>query len=309
VPLERITTLSMASSLGQISDITGADPWSDDATSLCVWYRGGAFEYVCFGWEDEHPEHIISFDFHCSEANDSAVAIKAWMDHYFGNRLAWGDGYSFHWASSYINSDADLTYIGARVDPDDDKDWEYRIELYWSVILAATLGQDIGVQEATRRQWLGQGYTFASLAKFDPTDNVDEAQRSVPSRFPGAYKERNGSSWTIPIDHPWFVEAELTWDNSKGGKLERAWMTPVPGDKFTHQKTIRNCISKEFGKSEHHEQDHLAKTYWYSWNPKGTGSIDLHDHGLSVHVTDYYSKNASKSQWKKTMKRLDRCKP
>lgn len=305
-PFETIASLSMASTLEEIAEATRHEAWSEG--SLCVYTKGGTIDYVCFGWHDDHPDHVKDFNIYFTEENPNAEAVKLWLDHYLGPRLHWSDsGYQMYWAGSHVHSADDMSHMGFYVDPDRDEGWETRIEWYWAVAIASVMGQQLEIPEDTRRRWLAQGYTPDQLAKLDVTDTVDEAQRSVPKRFPGAISDDHGESWTIPVDHPWIGEANFYYDNSEGGPLEYVYMTPIADNEFTHQKSLRNCISKQFGKSEHQKTDHLGKKFTYRWEPSGMSSIDLREHGLWVYLTDWQNKNASPSQWKKLMNSIDDC--
>ena len=288
---------------------------SDDEGYLVAYLRKGSpYDYVVFNWDDEYPDHIESFGFHSSEANDQMPVVVQWLRFYLGRRLTTDaeGALNWRWAAAQLWISADMTTINYSASPGDDPHWKYRTQLMWSVILASSLGQDLGLDSTVRKQWLATGYTVAEVGELDITMDVDRAKTAVVQQFPGTHEDLFiGLSFEIPLDHPWFRSLEVEWRNEKGGRMTDADLWPSLGhSEFPHRLEIVRCLEAVYGDAEEDVVDHLKGDVNYEWDPSGLSYFRLHDHMLAIYAWEsgWRNDNApSHKAWRKLMRTLDGC--
>jgi hypothetical protein len=313
VPMERLAALDIGSDNAAVALALGlaADEEGDD---LYVPLRGNGFDYAVLQWPDAHPERVSSFYFYASEGNPDIAAVLASLEHSLGRRLEAdreGDGTRYwRWAGAHINISTDGTHMGFSVDPEDDPHWAYRAELLWSVALAAAQGQALELQPDTRKAWLAHGYPISALAQLDLRYEVDGARAYVPATFPGAHEEIFiDLDFTIPLDHLWFGEVELSWANEAGGALEDASLHPVPGlQHLADQDAVQRCLDQALGRGERRVQDHLAGTWSAGWELRDGTWLNLSQYGLDIHLDGWNGEGKDKSaSWRRIVAALDGC--
>ena len=104
-------------------------------------------------------------------------------------------------------------------------------------------------------------YELASLLRINATTvDVDGAQAHMLALFPTVAAERSsvGLAFKVPLNDPWFKEAELSWSNEKSGMLKSMALRPAGEGWFRNQKEIADCLAKSLGKPKEQEIDHLS---------------------------------------------------
>lgn len=107
-----------------------------------------------------------------------------------------------------------------------------------------------------------------ALLGINTTVDIDGSRAHLLGLFPTISSERVAGdlSYTVPLSHPWFREAELRWKNERAGKLATIGFRPPLGDtKLKNQKEISECLTRGLGKPEVREIDHLAGELSYFW--------------------------------------------
>jgi hypothetical protein len=305
-----VATLSMASTIEQVCEATGADAYSE--TSVCIYYSGGVWDYVCLTWDEDLPEHVQSFSFHSSHEDDAGTAgVADLLGSNLGRRFyVDGDGaLSWGWAGAWLHGDHERTFLSVSSDPESDDGWRVRMALLWAAVVGANLGNQTDVDEVTARQWLGQGYRPLALATLDITIDVDQASSQVTATVPGAVESRwSGLTFEVPIDHPQLGGLDLGWANAAGGKVDSISFDPPPGrDAFPDQAALQACITAIFGPPEDLELDHLAGTRYQMWEPEGLASVHLYPTYLSVSAWSWHGDPPSNATWTKLLRALDSC--
>lgn len=111
-------------------------------------------------------------------------------------------------------------------------------------------------------------YPLRSLLGVSTAVDIDGSKSHMLGLFPSIASKRHGDElrYVVPLDHPWFSEAELGWKNERAGKLTSVSFRPPDGvDKFENQPEIGDCLAKGLGKGEVRETDHLAGEKSYFW--------------------------------------------
>lgn len=111
-------------------------------------------------------------------------------------------------------------------------------------------------------------YPMRALLGINTSVDIDGSRAHLLELFPTIESERVAGdlSYTVPLSHPWFREAELRWKNERAGKLATVGFRPPLGDsKLNNQKEISECLTRGLGKPEVREIDHLAGEVSYFW--------------------------------------------
>jgi ribosomal protein S27E len=287
VSMESLAALDLGGDNAAVAAALGLTP-DEDGDDLHVPLRGSGFDYAYLRWSEEAPRRVVGFNFYASEGHPELAAVLSSLEHSLGRRLEPArDGYRYwHWADAHINVALDGTHMGFQVDPEDDIHWQYRAKLLWTVALAAAQGQPMDLSGDVRRAWLAQGHALSKLGDLDLRYDTDGARAYVPSTFPGAHEEIFiDLSFTVPLDHPWFREIELSWPNEAGGTMEGASLRPPPGQQhLADQLAVKRCLDSALGQGERRVQDHLAGTWSASWQTPGGPWLNLSEYGVDIHL-------------------------
>jgi hypothetical protein len=122
-------------------------------------------------------------------------------------------------------------------------------------------------------------YPLSSLLGISSAIDIDGSKAHLQGLFPtvGSNRVADQLRYAIPLSHPWFGVAELSWKNERAGKLATVAFRPPRGDqKLKNPKEIADCLSKGLGKPEVREIDHLAGDVSYFWGrhfPKAWANV------------------------------------
>jgi len=286
VSIETLASVSLEADNATIAAALGLAP-DDEGDDLHIPLRGSDFDYAFLRWEDGYPDHVASFGFYAGDGHPSPTTLLAALDASLGRRLEpETDGYRYwRWAESHVNVSVDGSHLGAHSDPGDDSHWAYRTRLLWSVTLAAASGHPLELEPTTRKAWLAHGYSLGELGAMDLAQDVDSAAAYMRATFPGSYAETFISlDIEVPLTHPWFGSAELSWENSPDGPLETTRLSPIPGAQtFPDQAAIHRCLDSAVGPGERRVDDHLAGTWSVSWERPGETWANLNRYALNIH--------------------------
>jgi len=112
------------------------------------------------------------------------------------------------------------------------------------------------------------GYPLRSLLGTSTLVDIDGSRTHLLGLFPTIESSRVADQlrYVVPLDHPWFSQAELSWKNEKAGKLVSVgFRPPVSKAKLENQKEIADCLARGLGKPEVRELDHLSGELSYFW--------------------------------------------
>jgi hypothetical protein len=112
-------------------------------------------------------------------------------------------------------------------------------------------------------------YALRSLLGIDATVDIDASRAHLRALFPSIESTQIAGQlrYIVPLDHPWFGEAQLSWKNERRGRLATVGFRPPLGnDKLQNQKQIADCLGQGLGKPEVRETDHLAGELSYFWS-------------------------------------------
>lgn len=93
-------------------------------------------------------------------------------------------------------------------------------------------------------------HPLRSLLVIDTKVDIDGSSLHLLGHFPSAESTRIAGElrFSVPLDHPWFGIAQLSWKNERRGKLTTVGFKPPLGDeKLKNQKEIADCLSKGLG--------------------------------------------------------------
>jgi hypothetical protein len=311
VPMSTLVTLDLTADNATVAAALGLNP-DEDGDDLFVPLRGSDFDYAYLWWDDDHPEHVGSFGLYASEGHPNFAPVITSLEASLGRRLEpEADGYRYwRWAGAHVNVTMDGSHLGVRSDPDDDSHWAYRTRLLWSVVMAAAGGAPLDVEPTTRQAWLAHGYDLDTLAAMELGYDVDGARAYMAAAFPGVHAEVfSGLDFEIPLAHPWFGQAELSWPNERGGTLATAYLRPPPGHTdWPDQGAIRRCLDGALGAGEIREQDHLAGTWAASWDLPDGSWVHLSPSLLQVR-RDSHRAQPRAASWRRVFGALHACGP
>jgi len=309
VPIATLATTPLQGTHAGLAAALGLEP-DEGASSLYAPLRGSDFDYAVLSWDDAHPENPAGACFYASDGHPRAAAVVARLAALLGRRFATESdgGHRWRWAGAQAWGPADLSNLCFNVDPEDDPQWAYRARLLWTVVLTAALEQDVALAETTRKVWLAGGYHLREVAALDLRYDVDGAQAYVASVLPGGSARASGGlAVSVPLAHPWFGAAELSWPNRPGGLLESVRLTPAPGeDRMVRQTEVARCLDAALGRGEVSEVDHLARTWAETWAPGDTTRVRVDEYSVWIDLDDA-ARGLRARTFKRVLLALDAC--
>lgn len=298
---ESIVQLSLASTVEQLSGLTGVEPWSE--TELCLETEGGAFEMTCFHWAEGYPHHVQSFSFHRSTDHPDEDGLAGHLRVALAHRLGpTRDGHQFSWGRAWLRLDEGGGLLSASVSPDDARDWPFQLELMWRICQAAIHNRDPEIEETTRRQWLGLGYPLATLAAVDLAVTVDRIGQEILAVVPAAVDitgddlSRTPREVLIAVDHPWVADVRLHWYEPGEPVTKILLRPPHPGEFAADAASA--CLRDAMDVSS----DRRGNTHF--WRAAGLGDVRIHAQEIQITVVEGAP---SPVAWASFLRAIDAC--
>jgi hypothetical protein len=309
-----LATLSLAQTPVALAKVTGVQPTAIGGSdpNMMVTLSGGPYNRINFGWDKDDQSHVKMAYLYADTPPPNQAATHAKLATMLGPRF--DSKGSMNWQGLNFSYDVDTAYaignpgVGIMKNPH----WKEQVDAGWDVLRSVVLGLPVTVTDAEKRDWLGHGYTLASLATIDTTVDVDHATAMMQAAYPGvASEEMIGLRFTLAIDNPWFGEAELTWKNEKAGAFEEVLIRP-PADHstaFTNQTDIEACVqSLVGGVGKRNESDHLKADHDTDWRPAGGGEVRVYGGMVDVTlISAFAAKKMARGEYEKVMQGLDAC--
>ena len=262
----RLNTISLSQSLAQVAAWAGMNAGSD--TRLDLRLKGTRFESVAFFWPEPGAVDITRVTLNAREPIAKGDPVLKTASAVFGARFVEHPQGGYIYESNGVEFSVKDRNVEIRVSPEENPNWRRQLVVLWQVARALVLQEPVAIDAATRRDLLGTGYLLGALAQIDPTVDIDQSRAHLTRLFPGVSGgvAASGLTYQLPLDHPWFKDAELIWKNEKGGKLANARFNPPPFvEQFANQIEIRDCLTRRFGPAKDAEIDHLANKHSYQF--------------------------------------------
>jgi hypothetical protein len=284
IPSRKLAELSMDRTAEQVAAWAGVKLDGPTARRVEVKLRDSAFARIACYWPAQYPTHIESIDLTARSPILPGDRVFQAADSVFGSRFGKDPSGGYAYVSGGVSFAVRGNVLQIRASSSAHPGWHRQIATLWEVARAIVLEQPVAVSAEARREWLGIGYPLRSLLAIDPRVDVDGSRAHLLGLFPGVSgsTETSNLRFTLPLDHPWFRDVSLEWENEKGGKLRSAsFRPPAQGTEFPNQREIRDCLAKRLGQPEDRETNHLAGEHSYFWGkywPRA--SLNLHKSGL-----------------------------
>jgi hypothetical protein len=139
--------------------------------------------------------------------------------------------------------------------------------------------------------FLARGYDLGAVAKAIGKTTIDDAP-SVKQALPAATLRKFISfDAEIPLDHPRFASARVSWSNEKGGGIKSVDLTGY-GNKLADHIAMAKCIApKMSAKLEIRETDYMNhKSDAYLTSKGSSGSVS--EYGAHIYASGFGSLRA-----------------
>ena len=280
---------------------------SGDAHDTSLWasVHHDQYKLVSYSWDSGHTDHPESFAATVREGRAPDLAGRARLEAKLRGGFDENDSWSWGHLSVHFDKKSGIASASVRAG-DEDPRWRERLQAAHALVLGAIF--DVPAQPAPADlELLGAPYPFADLAKIAPTTTVDAAKSVVAKQFPGALFDLSGQvKAIIPIGHPDFFQAELTWSNSRGATLSEIELVPIGGHGALASKelALATCLGKTYGAASAHDVDFMKGTKYYSLRVGSELSMDIREYGVSVRT---YGRKLEAADWAKLVAALDGC--
>jgi hypothetical protein len=155
------------------------------------------------------------------------------------------------------------------------------------------------------------GYPLRSLLGINVAVDIDGSTAHLRGLFPDVESNRVADQlrFAVPLKHPWFGHAELSWKNEKAGKLVTVGFKPPLGSsKLANAKQVADCLSTGLGKPEAREVDHLSGEMSYFFG-KGFPKAWANVYSGYVWLAFEDPKGVPPVTFAQVVRTLDRCSP
>lgn len=224
----------------------------------------GLFEFGVFTWEAKEPSHPTQFSMHqnhggCTPAHEAA---RARVRKRLGARF---DGKNWMWGPAYLSFDEKCSMVTFHMSfsgtgsGDEVGDWKRQTEVLWSVVKIDIFGRPGKISEADALSFLAKGYDLDAVAKAIDKTTIDDSA-SVKKALPAANIRKFISlDAEIPLAHPKFASARVSWNNEKGGGIHSLDLQGY-GNKLADPVSMAKCLAPKMGgKLEVRETDYMNK--------------------------------------------------
>jgi len=262
----RLREVVMSQTLAQLASWAGVKANSEARLELSL--KGSRFQSLVFYWPTPGAVDITQVMLSARMPIVKGDPVLTALSAVFGARFTGDTEGGTTFESNALRFSVRSREVEVRVWPEKHPNWQRKMAVLWQVARALVLQEPIEIDAVTRRDVLGTGYPLRMLGQVNPAIDVDQSQAHVTGLFPGVSRrtEASGLSYVLPLDHPWFKEAELLWKNEKGGKLVNVRLDPPPfATHFANQTEIRDCLARRFGAARDAEINHLANEHSYQF--------------------------------------------
>lgn len=297
----RVAAVDPASSRAEIAAQLGvvSDP---DLEKLIVNLDGHAYKNVSLGF-DERETHVVGAHFWTDGPVAQRAAIAQALTAVLGRRARTDEDGDLRY--DHRDGHLSLTSDGATVwfeVSEDAPQPRRRVAVLWSLLWSVLLGQPSVIDEATRREIL-TGQPLGVLANLDLSTNLDGADSAVTALAPGSEREVGSDvEYGVAVDHPWFENVELRWDNEPGGVLLMAIFhghQHVALDPFA----VVACLKPVFGDPEERITNYAEGRRDYEW-PNG---VSQSMGALRVSFGPHVGTGLDQASWSSMIHALEAC--
>jgi len=282
------------------------------SSSLRIDLDDPAFEDITYEWDPGTLDHVSDMSLHSAQPPASRPAWVARLGPILGRQGVAKDPatYEYSWCGVHASVDESSVRVFAtnlramNIGLGSAKiDWQGRLEQLWDLVKGAVFNPATSNVALGIRERLGE-LPLSSLARLDPQTDVDDSRRAVEAILPNACPTTGPNvSYKAAVDHPWFSEVTLAWENERGAKLNSVTFRP-PGTsngKLANQTAVAKCVVAWLGAPVENEVNHMEKIWSYHWARRGQ---------VSVHVYDSYlwaDGPFSTGEWRRLVQVLDDC--
>jgi len=304
--LAKVSMNATAEKLGEVVHVT-----PPNREQMTVLLASGPYDAVTFFWSDHLP-HVTQFTIanNAMRSPPNIAAIRQKLRTLLGRRF--DNDSSFEWQDCRLGLSADGADVMVTVNYTDratyKEPWQQQIETLWDVVRVAVLDLDVPIAPNAIRDWLGGGYPLATLGSVDVTTNIVRAHDMIEHLYPGATSYGDSDlQETIALDHPWFGQAQLSWHNEHGGRLETVTLGPPPGkEKHPSHGDIDACLQGVLGPPKERSEPERNGNYVTWWILAGGGQISVRPESINIFLGEEkpFMSNAT---WQKVISTLDAC--
>jgi hypothetical protein len=303
----RLAEIDLASTASALAHRTAARVPS--TTHVRVPLDHAQFQAVIFRWDPRVPGHVRDFHFESRTGRDTRAA-RAYLAKVLGRRF---DDGRYSWAGLSISVTDSSVQANVTIPNDDRGDpkdrWKARTKAAWSLLRGGLLEIGAGPKRDELRAHLPSGEPLTLLSAIDAEADIDQSGDAVTAVFPAATRRLlSDLEWTVPIAHPWFAEAALSWRNEAGAKSDRITLRPWrgAGDGFADQAAIDRCIEGVFGKPTRGSTGpHIGGSRDTTWKLVG-GEVRVYKHLLVVRLRDGRA-TIARAKLEELLERLTSC--
>lgn len=282
------------------------------SSSLRIDLDDPAFQGITYEWNPGAPDHVSDISLHSAQPPTARTAWVARLGPILGRQGVRKDPATYEYLWCGVHASVDES--GVRVFATNLRamniglgaakiNWQERLEQLWDLVKGTVSSPAPSNVALGIRMRLGE-LPFRRLAQLDPQTDVDNSRRAVEAILPNSCPTTGPSvSYKAAVDHPWFSEVTLTWENERGAKLNSATFRP-PGTsngKLANQTAVAKCVVAWLGAPVENEVNHMERIWSYHWARRGQ---------VSVHVYDSYvwaDGPFSTGDWRRLVQVLDEC--
>src|SRR5262249_17837772 len=148
------------------------------------------------------------------------------------------------------------TYLSGSEEP---PDWKHSTEVMWNLVRTDVFGRPGKFADADVTGYLARGYDLDTVGKAIAATTIDTAM-NLQTSLPGTTFRKSGSlDAEIPLDHPRFAMARVSWNNEKNGGIRGLDLSGYD-NKLPDYVEVAKCIApKAKAKLELKETDYMNK--------------------------------------------------
>ena len=282
------------------------------SSSLRIDLDDPTFEYITYEWDAGAPDHVSDLSLNSAQPPTARTAWVTRLGSMLGRQGVAKDPatYDYSWCGVHASVDESRVRVFAtnlrvmNIGLGAVKmDWQGRLEQLWDVVKGAVLNPTPSNVALAIRERLGE-LPFRSLARLDPQTDVDNSRRAVGAILPNSCPTTGPNvSYKTAVDHPWFSDVTLAWENERGAKLNSVTFRPpdTSNGKLANQTAVAKCVVAWLGAPVENEVNHMERIWSYHWARRGQ---------VSVHIYDSYvwaDGPFSTGEWRRLIQVLDDC--